>query len=376
MYRGHRVIDGHIHFTLDAEPAFYVDFLSASGTDAANLAVITRGNTLPCTPESLALKALYPERFYVCAALDPLEYCRGGDDMGRRLAEYAGRMLSCGCDGIKMLEGKPQLRKALPVPGFDEPCWEDFWQFAEESQTPLLWHVNDPAAFWDRENIPAWAEKAGWFYDESYINNEAQYTQVLNVLERHPRLKVILAHAFFMSEDLDRLGDILSRYPDVMTDLTPGIEMYDAFSQRPEQTRDFFETFGDRIIYGTDTGSRFVYGGRGKTFDEKENTRRHEIVRDFLFGTEPRIISADGHFVHDRPDFLMMPLGLAGERLDAILSGNFMRFIGGAPKKTDREAALDECLRLKKAEPEALRLGFKSNLRNIERAEKYLRKEL
>lgn len=175
MYRGQRITDGHIHFALDAEPSDYADFLEASGTDAANLAVITRGRTLPCTPESLAVKAMFPGRFYVCGALDPLEYFHGDVSMGGRLMEYARRMLACGCDGIKLLEGKPQLRRALPIPDFDLPCWEDFWCFLEETQTPLLWHVNDPASFWDRENVPDWARKMGWFYDDSFINNEEQY---------------------------------------------------------------------------------------------------------------------------------------------------------------------------------------------------------
>ena len=372
MYKNHKILDGHIHYSIDLAPEHFVSFLDRSGTDLINLAVITRGKTLPDLAESLALKALYPGRFYVSGSLDPLLYYRGGDDMGSRQVQHAKRILELGCDGIKLLEGKPQLRKGLPIPDFDESCWEVFWQFVEETQTPLLWHVNDPASFWDREHIPDWAARMGWFYDESFINNESQYTQVLHVLERHPGLRVCFAHVFFMSENLGRLGDILARYENVSVDLTPGIEMYDAFSKAPAETADFFSAFHDRILYGTDIGSRFVYGNRGKAFDEQENTRRHEIVRAFLFESEPLMIRCDGHFVHDRPDFEMIPLSLSKERLDEILSGNYIRFIGGKPKMTEKEAVLEECRLLRRANGEAVRLGFNSVESRLTLTEKYL----
>ncbi len=251
MYKGHKIIDGHIHYMLDLEPDALVKFMDETGMDAANLASISHGTRLSCTLDALTLKALYPGRFYVCGSLDPCEYYRGGEDMGARLASYARRLISCGCDGIKLLEGKPQLRRALPVPDFDAKCWEAFWTFMEETQTPLLWHVNDPEEFWDKSKIPLWAAKLGWEYDDTYINNEAQYAQVLTVLEHHPKLRVTFAHMFFLSAQLSRLSAILDRFANVMVDLTPGIEMYENLSRDAHETRSFFEKYHDRIIYGT-----------------------------------------------------------------------------------------------------------------------------
>ena len=146
----------------------------------------------------------------------------------------------------------------------------------------------------------------------------------LEVLERHPGLRVCFAHFFFLSAQLGRLADILERFPQVVTDLTPGIEMYENFSRTPEETRAFFERFHDRILYGTDIGSRFVYHGGGRPFNEKENLRRPEIVRAFLTNREYETVSADGNFVVGRPDFAMMGLGLEGERLREILGGNYL----------------------------------------------------
>ena len=358
MHDGHRIIDGHVHYSSTLDPAHFMEFLDRSGTDCANLAVITRGRTLPDTAGALALKAMYPGRFTVFGALDPREYFRGGDGMGARHAERASELLNCGCDGIKLLEGKPQLRKAFPIPDFDAPCWEAFWRSMEETQTPVLMHVNDPASFWDREHIPDWARRMGWYYDDSFIDNEAQYAQLLAVLARHPGLKLCFAHFFFMSESLDRLGDILSKYENLRVDLTPGIELYEALSNTPERTRDFFAAFRGRILYGTDIGSRYVYGSRGKAFDEAENNRRHEIVRGFILGTGETMLRCDGHFVHDRPDFLLRPLGYTGDDADTVFSRAFLDFVGEPPRPVDIDRTLSDCLRMREAQDEWAAAGM------------------
>ena len=371
MHHGQTVFDAHVHYSLDLDPAAFVALLDAAGTEKANLAVIAHGDRVSCTPEALALKALYPERFTVFGQLDPCLYYRGGADMGARQAEYAAALLRAGCDGIKLLEGKPQLRRALPVPDFDADCWDAFWTWCETQQVPVLWHVNDPENFWDPEKVPAWAAGQGWLYDESYINNEEQYRQVLTVLERHPGLRVCFAHFFFLSAQLGRLADILERFPQVVTDLTPGIEMYENFSRTPEETRAFFERFHDRILYGTDIGSRFVYHGGGRPFNEKENLRRPEIVRAFLTNREDETVAADGNFVVGRPDFAMMGLGLEGERLGEILHKNFLRFAGEGARPADPEAVLALIRRTRRELVSAARLpGFVPDSRGLDAAER------
>ena len=374
MHKGIPVLDGHVHYTLDIDPAFFLDLLDRTGTERANLAVITHGDRVSCTPEALALKALAPGRFFTFGSLDPCLYYRGGADMGRLQAAYAAALLEAGCDGVKLLEGKPQLRKKLPVPDFDAACWDAFWAWAEENAVPVLWHVNDPEAFWDASKVPAWAAKQGWLYDESFINNEEQYRQVFAVLARHPRLKITFAHFFFFSAQLDRLAAVLDAYPNVMTDLTPGIEMYENFSRRPAETRAFFEKYHDRILYGTDIASRFVYNTAGRPFNEKENLRRPEIVRAFLTNTEAETVSPDGNFVVGRPDFEMMGLGLEGERLREILGGNFLRFAGREPRPVDLEKALALCRDTREKLAAAAKLpDFCPDLRGIEAAEKIFR---
>lgn len=373
MHLGQRVLDAHVHYTLDLEPAAFAALLDCTGTERACLAVIAHGDRVSCTPEALALKALVPGRFWCFGQPDPCLYYRGGPDMGAEQAAYAASLLAAGCDGIKLLEGKPQLRRALPIPDFDAPCWEAFWAWAEKEGVPVLWHVNDPEAFWDASKVPAWAASQGWLYDDSYINNEEQYRQVLTVLERHPGLRICFAHFFFLSAQLGRLAGILERFREVRVDLTPGIEMYENFSRDPEGTRAFFDRFHDRILYGTDIGSRFVYNPGGKPFNERENLRRPEIVRAFLTNTRPETVRADGDFVIGRPDFEMMGLGLRGERLAEILEENFLRFAAPEPRPVDAEAALALIARTREELRRAAKLpGFVPDARGLDAAARIL----
>ena len=169
------------------------------------------------------------------------------------------------------------MRKTLPIPAFDSEVFAPYWAKLEETQTPVVFHINDPEEFWDKDKAPAWAFERDWFYgDGTYINNEAQYTEITNVLERHPNLKLIFAHFLFFSAQLPRLAEWLDRFPNLHVDLTPGIEMYHNFTENSQATRDFFIKYQDRIIFGTDIGARALLADKegGVQLDESE-IRRH-----------------------------------------------------------------------------------------------------
>ena len=325
------IIDDHVHCSPEISPAELAGFLSETGTGRAVIQAVAHSKEGPLYPLGLEMKKINPGRFWVFGAPDRAEYFKGSDNLGFRQKEFVRDMVAKGVDGIKLLEGKPQMRKAVPVPDFDAECWEPFFAFIEDEQLPVMWHVNDPEKFWSPDVSP-WLVKQGWAYDESFINNEEQYRQVLTVLERHPHIRAVFAHFFFMSAQLERLDAIMDRYPNVMVDLTPGIEMYENFSADSDNSKAFFDKYHDRICYGTDIGGRCILTNEGEAFNKKECLRRPEIVREFLSGKEETLIEADGAFLIDREPFVMKPLGLEGERLEEILGGNIKREIGAEPK--------------------------------------------
>ena len=240
-FKKFKIIDSHIHF-----PHFgFADHLMTILTDAGieKLAVVCTPDEqrLSQMPDALYLKAHYPKQVYLFGGLDLSPLFVSPTNAGEAFAQYVEILMGLGADGIKMLEGKAEMRKRLPIPNFDDPVYAPYWSKLAEQQIPLIFHVNDPEEFWDAEKIPGWAREMGWFYgDGTFIDNEAQYRQVLNVLERHPDLNITFAHFFFLSAQLERLAEYLDRYPNLHVDLTPGIEMYFNFAIDPQKTHDFF----------------------------------------------------------------------------------------------------------------------------------------
>ena len=251
------VLDAHIHFgKIDFLPGL-LQTLDQLLVDKFNIVCTPDQNRLSLVPDALYLKAHYPRRVYVFGSMDISALMISPEYFGSIYADYIEVLLALGCDGVKMIEGKPQIRKMLPIPAFDCKAYAPFWKKMEEWQVPLIFHVNDPEEFWDAQKIPSWARERGWFYgDGGYINNEKQYSEVLNVMARHPNLKVIFAHFFFLSAQLERLSAYLDRYPNLHIDLTPGIEMYFNFSSSPQKVKEFFINYQDRIIFGTDIGAK------------------------------------------------------------------------------------------------------------------------
>ena len=368
-----KALDAHIHYSLKYPPEELVRTMDDTCTEAANLVIVPDRRSLSSVPDALMVKDMYPGRFYVFSSLDVSVYYRYGGRVGEKMTAYAKDMLACGCDGIKIIEGKPNMRKLLPVPDWDSPEWEPFFKWCENEAVPILWHVNDPEFFWDTENAPPWAKSRGWAYDESYICNEEQYGQILRLLEKFPLLKICFAHFFFMSAQLERLAEILDRFPNIRIDITPGTELYQNLSEKPGEAAAFFKKYGKRIIRGTDIGSRTVLIPGEKPLSEEESFARVRLVDSFLRDTGTEHIPGDGYFLTEDRAFEMNGLGLGDEALRDIAGANFVRFVGGGPRPADAARTARECRRIRHTlrRLEKVLPDFRADVRYILEAESY-----
>lgn len=341
-----RIIDGHIHFAHYSFADSLMAILGDAGIDQLGVVCTPDESRLSLVPDALYLKAMYPEQVYVFGGLDISPLFMEPNIAGKAFADYVDVLCEMGVDGIKMIEGKAEIRKRLPIPNFDDPVYAPYWEKLAQSKIPVVFHVNDPEEFWDAERVPDWAREMGWYYgDGTYIDNEEQYRQVLNVLDRYPELKIIFAHFFFLSAQLDRLGEYLDRYPNINIDLTPGIEMYFNFAERPQQVRDFFIKYQDRILYGTDIGARALLADRAAGIETEESLARIEVVRGFLENEGPFKLTHQG-FLFGGKEATFFGIHLPDDVLDKIYYQNYLKFSGEFPKPLNREAVLKECERL------------------------------
>jgi predicted TIM-barrel fold metal-dependent hydrolase len=340
------VVDGHIHFP---HPSLMDDVLAVMKTvrvAQANLVAVPDLQRINQNPALIHFKAHHPQRVTICGALDYTQVFAAPDRASETLGAQIDTLRASGFDGLKLIEGKPMVRQMLPLP-LDGPAYEGMWAALEAIGMPVVFHVADPEEFWDAERCPDWAREQGWFYGGgAYPLKEALYAEVDRVLARHPGLRIVFAHFYFLSADLARAGEFLDAHPGVCFDLTPGVEMYFNFARDVDRARDFFIHHQDRLIYGTDIGAAAIVDAPAGGLDMAESGGRSWVVRKFL--ESDATFSAPegvGHWLGmDAEGF--RGIALPREALEKIYRANFERLFGQAPAPLDREAALAELARM------------------------------
>ncbi len=331
-----RVIDCHVHLGDLASVDHMLEIREQVGFDRINLVCIVDPRRGSGHAQALVAKAKAPDGFYCFGGLDHAAAASGGKAQAPPLAEQVDRLLEAGCDGIKLIEGKPTSRGRLGF-ALDGDYYRDFFARAEQRDVPLLWHVGDPEEFWDPATTPKWALDHGWGYGKGDVPKQQLYEEVEAVLGRHPRLRVIFAHFYFLSADLPQARDFLAAHPNASIDLAPGVEFLFNLSREPEAAREFFMAHAGRIVFGTDISSGAAV---------EQATARADLVRRFLESDESFTVPPEA-------DELLEPggkteirgLDLPGEVLEKIYHGNFESFAGAAPRPIDRQKAVAECRR-------------------------------
>jgi Predicted metal-dependent hydrolase of the TIM-barrel fold len=198
----------------------------------------------------LANKREHPETFTFCGL---------NHDMGDFRAQ-AEKLWAAGCDGFKMIEGKPDTWKRWNVP-LDDACYDGFYSFCTEVGAPLLIHIADPENFWDIDKIAQEDIDMGWYYDDTHPSKEYLTQQAISVMEKFPGMTIIFAHFMYLSEHLPRMGALLDRFENMYTDITPGAELFSNFTDTYDDSVAFFNKYKTRIMYGSDTADFHTEGG-------------------------------------------------------------------------------------------------------------------
>ncbi|MGD9495297.1 MAG: amidohydrolase family protein [Armatimonadota bacterium] len=331
------ITDCHVHVRgMDGAEALE-RICEATGIAAMNLVAIQTPVSGAGLPSALLAKARAPERFYVFAGLNHAGVLSEGAVAAPSLAEQVSVFERMGCDGIKMIEGKPTSRQRMDIPVTDD-YFAQYWACVEGLGMPIVWHVNDPEEFWDPAAIPGWARERNWGYGPQDVQKEQLYAEVDEVLRRHPRLKIIFAHFYFLSADLPRAARFLDAHATVCFDLAPGIEMLYNISRDPDAGREFFIRYADRIVFGTDLSSGL---------NVAEAIARAGIVYRWLESDDEFRVPPEADFLLGPPeDGVIRGMSLPDEVLERIYQGNFARMVGVAPRPLDISAVAAHCEQL------------------------------
>ncbi len=330
------IVDSHMHMRTaggDVEELFakIQSLTQAGAAGAITIACLPPWDEQALDQNALAIlfKARHPRTTYAFGGLSYNFPGRANKQLD--YAEQAQRLLALGFDGIKMIEGKPSMRKATHLP-LTDPAYDRFYSLLQERQVPLLLHLGDPEGFWDKAYVEKWSIPKEWTYiDGTFPAQETLYAELEDVWRRFPRLQMTLSHFGFLSANPNRAARFLDRHPSVNLDITPGTEMYDNFSLQPKAWRDFFIRYQDRILFGTDNG----YDADGSVAEFARRTAQHvaEICR--FLETDDTFTARGRQGWH----------GLKLDRavLARIYSGNFLRRVPAAPKPVDLSQARTYC---------------------------------
>lgn len=281
-----KVFDIHIHYLFDIPlkekiEIFQEEFL-ATGTEKYCFLSIPHeaengkvGYDEVQNINGLYLKHTFSPNAYAFAGLVHPSDHSDVETVAESFLEQAKRYMSVGYDGIKMLEGYPSLIKAWNLP-IDSQVYDKFYAYMEEKGYPILMHVANPKENWDITQASEYAIQAGRVYDDSYPTKEEITYQIFRIMEKHPKLKLILAHFGFMSNDIEEATRYM-RYPNTMVDITPGGEQLIHMGKTWETWLPFWEKYQDRILYGTD-----YYAFPKNQSWEVAFQRRPKFVREFL----------------------------------------------------------------------------------------------
>ena len=157
-----------------------------------------------------------------------------------------------GACGIKLhnreiMEGKVQRE----IWQHDE--WQKIFSYAEKSGIPLLWHVTQRHSYSPYHGgglYPYW--QSGWASGVTFTNEDL-LQDVLTIMRRYPKLKVIGAHQLHVGPE--RLHKLFQEYENLYIDSSCGMYLRwaDEFIEEDRiLLRNFIERWSDRILFGTD----------------------------------------------------------------------------------------------------------------------------
>jgi len=334
------IIDSHVHFDDILSIKKTRSFFDNCGIDKLCIVSIPDAKMGNSNPQALCFKMMYPSETYIMGSLYYAHierYCL--KDRKKRLKEQLIKMIETGFDGVKILETKPNLFKRMPFK-IDDPEYEDFFEIVQKKQFPVVWHVVDPPEFWDRRKIHPIALKRGWgYFSKGFPSYEEIRQRVNRVLSNFPHLKIIFAHFYFLSQDLEIASEVLEKYESVNFDIAPGAEMFVNFSKNPEKTRDFFIRYQDRIVFGTDA---FI----SKKFSSKATASKIKFMKRFLETEDNfRMPVGDMNFL-SQPGSVIRGIRLPAPVLQKIYRRNFERIVGKKPARIDKKLAMDGCKKI------------------------------
>jgi predicted TIM-barrel fold metal-dependent hydrolase len=195
-----------------------------------------------------AVFAKYPDRFELWCGLDFSGF------PASTVAELR-RCVKAGARGVGEISDKGTGYRGVEPMHLDDARMDPILEEIADLGLPMNVHMGDPQ--WMYEPMDATNdllfEALFWRRDDKKDDKDlAGMLQVLeHAVRKHPRVKFIACHFANQTFDLNRLGRLFDKYPNLYADCSQR-ESY--LAAIPRFGKQFIEKYADRIVYGTDQG--------------------------------------------------------------------------------------------------------------------------
>jgi len=163
------------------------------------------------------------------------------------------RSKELGACGIK-LHNYDIMKGIDPIEIWDDPRWQEVFEWANAEKFPILWHVTQRVSY-----SPYHGGGNNAYFSEGQkrgrvVTNVQLLDNLKSLMRKYPDIPIIGAHQMYLG--LDRLAELFDEFPNLFIDTSVGfyLRWCDELNEHDRKPyHDFFMKYSDRILFGTDT---------------------------------------------------------------------------------------------------------------------------
>ncbi|HMR56045.1 MAG TPA: amidohydrolase family protein [Cyclobacteriaceae bacterium] len=197
----------------------------------------------------------YPTRFVLFTNVDFTDI--DNPEWGARTVKQLEADIKRGAKGLKIykslgLHSRDSKGNRIRI---NDPRIDPIWAKCGELGVPVLIHTADPKPFWDPidNNNERWLElktHPGRRYDETFPSWESLIADQHDIFRKHPKTNFINAHLGWYGNDLKKLGELMDKYPNMLTEIGAVIA---ELGRQPRTAKAFLTKYQDRVLFGKDS---------------------------------------------------------------------------------------------------------------------------